>query len=737
MHFILVAVALGSECLSYVQEQHHLLTLAELWARVLVYIAVLLCAILSVPLYRRVRRHPQFDEIQRANRELDYSRRLFKTFLDETPFAAYVVDAKDRFVYVNGHVANNHKVSSDEMIGTTYDKWFPAELTQRLVAQNQAVLSSGQKEEFVNDVVLPVGNATYLSYKFPLPGPDEKSLLGVVSLEISEELSSRAVDSLLAKMVTLSPDAIYTVDEEGKITSWNKAAEEILGYTAAEIIGQSASILAPRKRNFDVASIITRLAQDSVIKDEDFIHVTKEGKHIRLALSATRVKSFLGTGANYAAIGRDQTEVRQTARQMKALNRALDARVAALSRANRELPLARDQAIESLATRSLFAASMSHTIRTPLSGVLGVSELLLDKKLDEDSAEIVKTILDSSEALLTIVNDILDTSKLETGDITIQHRPFNPSLLVYDCVKLVQPGASNQQITIEAKIDHDLPERLFGDPSRIKQVLLNLLGNAIKFTVTGTVTVEAELVSQTVEVATLQFSVTDTGIGIAAKDAPLLFSPFSRIESSTKGIKGSGLGLSISKQLVERMKGKIDFRSRPAGGSRFWFVLPLDKQGVGSLTSASSGKAATSRVDDSTLLSSSSILIVEDSKAISLLTRKQLERYGVKVEAASTGKVALEKLATMHFDLVLMDINLPDMSGYEITGKIREMEQKEDRAPVIIIAVTACDTPGDREKALAVGMNDYLAKPVRQERMRAAIVQWLEFVRLGRARRKP
>jgi PAS domain S-box-containing protein len=459
VHFSLVAVAIGSECLANVQAPHQTLAMPELCSRALLYIAVILCAILSVPLYRRVRRHRQFDEIQAANRQLEYSKRLFKTFLDETPFAAYVVDSKERFVYVNSHTARDHNVTFDQMVQTTYDKWFSPEIAKRLVAQNATVLASGQRQDFVNDVVLASGKATYLSCKFPLPGPHDDQLLGVVSLEISEELKAKAADSLLAKIVKLSPDAIYTCDQDQKITSWNNAAEKIFGYTAAEIIGQPVATLAPPVAMQDVADVIARLARGEIIKDQKFVHRAKDGTRKHLSLSATKIKSFPGVGESYAAIARDQTEARRAASEMKALNRALDARVAALSQANKELPLARDQALDALELRSVFAASMSHAIRTPLSGILGLSELLLDKDLDVETADTLQTILDSSKALLVIVNDILDLSKLEDDAISMEEQFFNPAALINDCIKLLQPGATSKQIKIYTTFDSTLPEQ--------------------------------------------------------------------------------------------------------------------------------------------------------------------------------------------------------------------------------------------------------------------------------------
>lgn len=735
--FIVVVLAIGSECLSNVHAGQLSISTATLSMRILVCVAMLACAVLCVPLYRRVRQHPEYDELQAANRQLEYTKRLFKTFLDETPFSAYVVDSQDRFVFVNTRFADDHNVQPQEMVNTIYSEWLSPAIAARLVAQNAEVRSSGQRQEFVNDLMLPSRKATFLSYKFLLPGPDEEPLLGIVSLEISEELKSKAIDSLLARIVELSPDAIYTVNDEHRLTSWNQAAERIFGYTADEIIGRPAAILVPPEQSQELAEELCRLAKGEIFKDRDFVHVAKEGTRKHLSLSATKVKSFLGVGSSYAVIAKDETEARLAASEMKDLTAILDTRVTALSQASKELPLARDQALEALELRSAFVANMSHAIRTPLSGILGMSELLLDKPLEPGTAETVETILESAEALLTIVNDILDLSKLQNEIVELECKPFNPSMLVNDCVKLIQPGAASRQLKLSVVIDPSLPERVFGDQSRIRQALLNLLGNAVKFTEAGEVSVEASLLFEDEESATLRFSVTDTGIGIAPEDSQLLFTPFSRIEKSTRGIKGSGLGLSISKRFVDLMQGKIEFESRKDGGSRFWFVLSLKKfqeRSENDLDGRSNRAAST----EAGLLSSIRVLVVEDNAVMSALTLRQLAKFGVKVESAATGQSAIEKMCATAFDIILMDVNLPDMTGYDVTARIRQMESghpayKHVNHRPVIIAVTAGAMRGDREKAIEAGMDDYLAKPVHPEQLRETLVRWLETTELARA----
>ena len=731
--FICFVIALASESLANVLADQHLQTSSQLWLRILVGLAILLCAVLCIPLYKRVRRHPQYDELQAANQQLEYTKRLFKTFLDETPFAAFVVDEQDRFVYANSTLAAMHKTTSDSMIGTTYRDWFSAEVSQSIKNENAVLRKTGQRTEYVTEFVLPSGSATFMANKFILPGPEEQSLIGVVAIEISEELQSKAIDSFLASIVELSPDAIYTVSDTLIITSWNEAAQRIFGYTANEIIGKHAEILAPTGRKQDIKRVISLLEKGAVLKDKEVVHLAQDGTIKHLSLSATKIKSFIGIGSSYAGIARDETEERSTAREMESLNRELDSRAEALSRANAELPLARDQAIEASVLRSSFVESMSHAIRTPLSGILGASELMLDKRLDRETYDSLKTVHESAQALLTIVNDILDLSKLEDELIYLESKPFRPSDLVHDCVKLVQPGAANKQLKLTVTIDAHLPEQVLGDQSKVRQILLNLLGNAIKFTAKGSVAVEVGQTDEDGSAATLRFSVKDSGTGIAPGDAPLLFTPFSRIEKSTKGIKGSGLGLAISKRYVDLMKGTIDFESTKNVGSTFWFAIPFIKvDSEGSLSDTTSNSK--NKILEADLFRSGKVLVIEDNPVLSALTMKQLTRFGITADTAADGTTAIEKVKAADFDIILMDVNLPDISGYEVTQAIRQLEAESDETKAqshltkqkhIIVAMTAGAMTGDREKALEAGMDDYMAKPVETGKLRETLLYWL------------
>ena len=408
---------------------------------------------------------------------------------------------------------------------------------------------------------------------------------------------------------------------------------------------------------------------------------------------------------------------------MKALNRELDTRIKQLSQANQELLAARDQALEASSLKSAFVANMSHGLRTPLSGILGMSELILEKDLEPEIRDMAQTINASGEALLSIVNDILDLSKLEDDRLPVERQLFSPATLAQDCLKLIRPAALDKGLAVTLTLAPALPAQVYADATKIRQILLNLLSNAVKFTRNGNIDVIVSVRGNKHAATTLQYSVIDSGMGIASQDRHLLFKPFSRIEKSTRAIKGSGLGLAISKRFAELMNGTIKFESQENLGSRFSLAIPVETPDTDKVSApAPAGARTPSKPGEG--LRNCRILAVEDNGLLSALIMRQLANIGAKADSAMTGTQALEKVRDTEFDIILMDVNLPDMSGYEVTERLR---QREDAAgKQIIIAMTAGTMAGDRERALEAGMNDYLAKPVRLTQLRDTLTRWME-----------
>ena len=365
--------------------------------------------------------------------------------------------------------------------------------------------------------------------------------------------------------------------------------------------------------------------------------------------------------------------------------------------------------------KSQFLANMSHEIRTPMNGVLGHAQHLAELGLDAEQRSVVDDILRSGEALLQVLDDVLDFSKLEAGKLRIDSAPFEPRALADDLVVLLGPKARENGIALETEIDAGVPFWLVGDAGRIRQVLVNLGGNAVKFTKQGRVVLRVRCDAIEAAVATLRFEVSDTGIGIPASALETIFDAFTQADASTtRRFGGTGLGLSISRELVQRMGGELGVSSEVGRGSSFWFVLPLPVCAA-PLVSPRERFAARSTAGRALR-----VLAAEDNPVNQRVLRRLLERLGCSVDLASDGAEAVSRLESGEYDLVLMDCQMPGIDGFEATRRIRSLAGSKARIP--IVAVTAHALEGDRERCLAAGMDDYVTKPLRPDSL-ARIVE--------------
>lgn len=372
-----------------------------------------------------------------------------------------------------------------------------------------------------------------------------------------------------------------------------------------------------------------------------------------------------------------------------------------------------------IAVKGQFLSNMSHEIRTPLNGVIGMTELLQYTPLTDEQRGIVRDLEHSGEALRAIVNNILDLSRIEAGRLELEQAAFSIGKTVAEVAAILRPEAMRKRIDLRTVTPGPHRDSVIGDHGRVRQVLINLAANALKFTESGFVRIQVDCLESNAEAALVRFAVHDSGIGIAPEAQRQIFEKFTQADASTtRRYGGSGLGLAISKELVQLMKGTIGVDSRVGDGATFWFTLRLP------LAQAPVSELHPSRVPAGVPPGPSvRVAVVEDNEVNRKLAAKLLEKLGCQVELASNGKEALDIMERSTVDVAFLDCHMPEMDGFETTRAIRQRESATGRRTVVI-AMTASAMEGDRERCLAAGMDDYLAKPVSMTDLQKALLRW-------------
>lgn len=485
----------------------------------------------------------------------------------------------------------------------------------------------------------------------------------------------------LKSIIESSSVIIFQIDKDGIFELLEGEAAKFLGEGQKQVIGKS--IFEVYKDNLSFKEII------------------------KGALNGRKVKNTVQIGKSIFDI--DCTPIVKNESEIRGVHGVVkDATQRA--RIIEQLIEAKLEAEKTAQVKDTFLANMSHEIRTPISAIIGFTDLLFDKKLDGDQYEYVNSIKLASENLLVIVNDILDFSKIEAGKLTLKSTSFNLMELMDSLKKVLKPQAGIKRVDLLFDIDEKVPSWIMGDPVRLRQILLNLIGNALKFTNKGWVQVGVSCLESHGDDVKLSFKVIDTGIGIPQEGIDAIFESFTQVSTDpSQEYGGTGLGLTIVKRLIELQNGHIEVQSEVGKGTTFTFELvfgtvPEKNRGV---------EAILPSVVDESSLNGKKVLLVEDNDMIQVLARKHLESWNMKVDVVNNGKLAIEKIENEVYDLILMDIRMPEMNGFETTKKIRAKQGPVAGIP--IIAMTAHAFEREKEKCLAIGMDDYISKPFKPE----------------------
>jgi two-component system, sensor histidine kinase and response regulator len=621
---------------------------------------------------------------------------LLRTLIDNLPDRIYVKDLEGRKTISNlaDWKASGGK-SMEDVIGKTDFDMYPHALAENYMALDTEIMNSGvpslnREEPGLDSLGQPV---RILTSKVPLRNR-QGTVVGLVGVgrDVTELMRAEAElireKQFLEALNQNSPVAIVVLDDQEKIVSCNPAFEKLFGYSTAEVIGVKLdSLITDEETRQDASDLSKRVMTEAVHgigrrrrKDGSSIDVELFGVPVMVA----------GQKAGALAIYHDITDLVRVRQEAEEANRA----------------------------KSDFLANMSHEIRTPMNGVIGMLELTLDTQLTHEQSEYLNISLQSAESLMTLLNDILDFSKIEAKKLDMEKIDFNLRTAVEDVAFALAKRAEEKGLELACLIHPDLTSDLRGDPGRIRQVIMNLVGNAIKFTQQGEVVIRAEAISQTPDEARIHFSVQDTGVGIPYDRQAAVFERFTQADgSTTRKFGGTGLGLTISKQLVEAMGGQIGVESTPGVGTIFWFDVTFEKQDE-------KPQPATPVSQPQVDLKGLRILGIDDNATNRMIMTKMLEGFGCKVDTVATGAKGLEALQKAHraglaYKVVLLDMQMPVMDGEQTARAIVNESFGRDTK---IIILTSIGQRGDASRLEALGCSGYLLKPVKQHMLHEALI---------------
>jgi PAS domain S-box-containing protein len=529
-------------------------------------------------------------------------------------------------------------------------------------------------------------------------------------------IPNRRESQYARSLIEASLDPLFTISPEGKITDINNASIDITEVTRENLIGTDffEYFTEPDKAR----EIYKQVFAEGFVAD--FPLTIRDGKLTDVLFNGSVYKDEHGKVIGVVVVARDITDHNRVEKELKEARVRAESATEIAEEAKDIAESATKIAENAVKSKQQFLSNMSHEIRTPMNAIIGFTKVLLKSDLDPKQKEYLNAIKMSGDALTVLINDILDLAKVDAGKMIFEQTPFNMAASISAMIHLFETKIQEKNLLLKKKYDDKIPKVLIGDPVRLHQIILNLVSNAVKFTSKGEITISVRLLNENEKKATIEFSVTDTGIGIQKDKIEHIFENFQQASSETARLYGgTGLGLAISKQLVESQGGSISVKSKLEEGSTFSFILTFQKTNA-EVESQIVMKGLNTKVENI------KVLVVEDIALNQLLMKTLLDDFGFECDITDNGKIAIEKLQNKSYDIILMDLHMPEMNGFEATEYIRSKMNSQ----IPIIALTADVTTADLKKCTAVGMNDYISKPLDEKLLYDKIIDLLQKTRL-------
>ena len=636
----------------------------------------------------------QNDEKEKRAAELiiaNYARGLIEASLDPL----VTISPKGKITGMNEALVSITGVKRKKLTGSDFFDYFTEPQKAREVYQE--VFAKGSVADSPLTIRHKDGKLTDVLFNGSVYKDDRGNVLGVVIVARDvtvQQLASQYVRSL----IEASLDPLFTISPAGKITDMNDASVNITGISREKLIGTDFFdyFTEPDKAQ----EVYQRVFAKGFVSDYPL--TIKDHGLTDVLFNGSVYKDQRGNVLGIVVVARDITEQKRIEKEL--IEAKVFAELATLiaEEAKSKAESATGIAEDAMKSKQQFLSNMSHEIRTPMNAIIGFTKVVLKTDLSAKQKEYLTAIKISGDALIVLINDILDLAKVDAGKMTFEQLPFKMSASISSMLHLFETKIQEKNLKLVKNYDNNIPEMLVGDAVRLHQIILNLVSNAVKFTTKGKITVSVLLLHEDDEKVTIEFAVTDTGIGIPNKKIETIFENFQQASNGTSRLYGgTGLGLAIVKQLVEAQDGTINVKSKINEGSTFSFTLNFRK-------TEAEPESEVNIVELDSEIKNIKVLVVEDMALNQLLMKTLLDDFGFERDIAENGKIAIEKLKTNPYDIILMDLQMPEMNGFEATEYIR----KTMKSKIPIVALTADVTTADLAKCKAVGMNDYIAKPV-------------------------